>query len=821
MVRRDLLIISLLLVIAAPRFVFARTEAPLVPAMIDAYNASVQGRIGDLERGWIMSGSAHEGIRARTIHHAVDPSTQRDVPEGVTPLSSAVWAHDGGAQSPRVYEGVSTWEEGVAAYQQGDRERAFTVLGHLLHLVDDAGGALNGSMIVVALDALTAPMPTGLDDPRITVRDEQVDGATERFAWMPNASGELVRVGAVLTTPSGVRVLSVVHPRIAAEATERRTRATVAAGADVIAHFLAEGESMPAPEHEARNDAGGVPRVVQSFIGRVAHAIGGWARAAGRGIAGVFQRTAPPTRAPQLAQETPVEAAVPPTVLEPVVPVIPPTVARAPITRPRAAAVSALPLVVSVQPIPSALVVSVVPITPDAPSTLPPSDVPVISPEPEPQPVADVPPVISMIPEEQPIVVVSPPAPLVDILGFPIGFIPSTRDRVPPEVSVDAAPAVETIATNATVAFHANEEVLFSCTFDSGAAVTPCSSPVTLTGLALGVHALSISATDNANNTTLAPTTVSWTVVLPPDTTPPATPVLDDVAPIITATTITFSGTREADAIILVDGTADGVTFASATTWSATRPRGLFPQTFTIIARDAAGNESVPAILIVESLETALAPVTDFAAPSATTSSVTLTWKAPIDDPATLRASLSYALRFVNGIPAVIDEAVWDAATPVAGLPTVGVADATETFTAGNLAPLVHTFMLRVTDGTRSSVPAAVTIDLTPPAAPVITIAEVHFQGGAGEEFIRLSNTGNALMDLAGWTIRDEAGDTHVYTFGAITLAANASITLFTRVGDDTATEVYWDRGSAIWNDGGDTVFLRNPSGTLIESFAW
>lgn len=31
----------------------------------------------------------------------------------------------------------------------------------------------------------------------------------------------------------------------------------------------------------------------------------------------------------------------------------------------------------------------------------------------------------------------------------------------------------------------------------------------------------------------------------------------------------------------------------------------------------------------------------------------------------------------------------------------------------------------------------------------------------------------------------------------------------------------YWDRAAYVWNNSGDTAYVRNPSGTLIDSCSW
>lgn len=72
---------------------------------------------------------------------------------------------------------------------------------------------------------------------------------------------------------------------------------------------------------------------------------------------------------------------------------------------------------------------------------------------------------------------------------------------------------------------------------------------------------------------------------------------------------------------------------------------------------------------------------------------------------------------------------------------------------------------------------------------------------------IQLYNADVKTWDLTGWMIHDLVGLR--YTIPAFTLAAGATVTVYTKSGSDTATELYMNRGTAIWNNtGGDTGFL-------------
>ena len=84
------------------------------------------------------------------------------------------------------------------------------------------------------------------------------------------------------------------------------------------------------------------------------------------------------------------------------------------------------------------------------------------------------------------------------------------------------------------------------------------------------------------------------------------------------------------------------------------------------------------------------------------------------------------------------------------------------------------------------------------------------------DEWVRFTNSGSAPLNLDGWLVADESAS-HRYTFHDLTLAQGAAITLYTGCGTDTEIERYWcNQNSAIWNNSGDTVFLRDPNGNNV-----
>ncbi|WP_049980274.1 lamin tail domain-containing protein [Halolamina rubra] len=122
--------------------------------------------------------------------------------------------------------------------------------------------------------------------------------------------------------------------------------------------------------------------------------------------------------------------------------------------------------------------------------------------------------------------------------------------------------------------------------------------------------------------------------------------------------------------------------------------------------------------------------------------------------------------------------------------------------------------------------PAETTTDST--ATPTATdggtaleLVNVHAdaEGDDGEnlndEYVVFENTGSSSVDLSGWTLADAAD--HTYTFpDGVVLDPGDQITIYTGSGTDTETELYWGESAPVWNNAGDTVILRDETGTIV-----
>ena len=82
------------------------------------------------------------------------------------------------------------------------------------------------------------------------------------------------------------------------------------------------------------------------------------------------------------------------------------------------------------------------------------------------------------------------------------------------------------------------------------------------------------------------------------------------------------------------------------------------------------------------------------------------------------------------------------------------------------------------------------------------------------DEYFTLKNSCSYSIGLGGWTAKDDAN--HVYTFPSFNLVNNWEVTVITGTGSNNPTTLYWGRGSAVWNNGGDTLYLNASNGTSV-----
>jgi competence protein ComEC len=83
-------------------------------------------------------------------------------------------------------------------------------------------------------------------------------------------------------------------------------------------------------------------------------------------------------------------------------------------------------------------------------------------------------------------------------------------------------------------------------------------------------------------------------------------------------------------------------------------------------------------------------------------------------------------------------------------------------------------------------------------------------------EWVQLSNNGRDTVLIAGWTLSDTSHRT-LYTFPAIILVPDETITVYTGHGTLNTTALFMDSDEPVWGNEGDIAILKDGTGTLID----
>ena len=132
-----------------------------------------------------------------------------------------------------------------------------------------------------------------------------------------------------------------------------------------------------------------------------------------------------------------------------------------------------------------------------------------------------------------------------------------------------------------------------------------------------------------------------------------------------------------------------------------------------------------------------------------------------------------------------------------------------------------------------AAVPAvALTLGLLAPASaeavPAIRITQIQYDSPGSDkgsnaslntEWVRITNTTAQNRSLSGWTLKDKQGFT--YRFPTFTLKAKASVVVYTGKGSATSSKRYYNRTWYVWNNTGDSAYLRDSKGVLKDSWTF
>lgn len=97
-----------------------------------------------------------------------------------------------------------------------------------------------------------------------------------------------------------------------------------------------------------------------------------------------------------------------------------------------------------------------------------------------------------------------------------------------------------------------------------------------------------------------------------------------------------------------------------------------------------------------------------------------------------------------------------------------------------------------------------------------VNVSRYNLTGiNATDEYFTLNNSCPYQIDMSGWTAGDNVKN-HTYTFPSFNLVSNGDVTIVTGAGSDSSKTLYWGKNIAVWNNGGDTLYLNASNGTSV-----
>ena len=103
-----------------------------------------------------------------------------------------------------------------------------------------------------------------------------------------------------------------------------------------------------------------------------------------------------------------------------------------------------------------------------------------------------------------------------------------------------------------------------------------------------------------------------------------------------------------------------------------------------------------------------------------------------------------------------------------------------------------------------------------------LTIDYIEYNPDGDEadgEYVVLTNHENYNVTMVGWFLQDEAALT-AYEFN-LTIESNTTIRIYTGIGTDNSTTIFWGWHQGIWNNSGDFAILQDENGYMVDSYRY
>lgn len=140
----------------------------------------------------------------------------------------------------------------------------------------------------------------------------------------------------------------------------------------------------------------------------------------------------------------------------------------------------------------------------------------------------------------------------------------------------------------------------------------------------------------------------------------------------------------------------------------------------------------------------------------------------------------------------------------------------------GEVAQVLHNLLDMLTPTSTTTTSSSTTTTTASSGSP-LEIVSAH-PDAAGNDNENLNDeyiTFRVLVsgNLLGYAVEDESG--HRYDFPDRVFSAGQVFALHTGIGVDTQTDLYWGQSAAVWNNGGDTVYVLDPQDQVVAGYSY
>ncbi len=88
-------------------------------------------------------------------------------------------------------------------------------------------------------------------------------------------------------------------------------------------------------------------------------------------------------------------------------------------------------------------------------------------------------------------------------------------------------------------------------------------------------------------------------------------------------------------------------------------------------------------------------------------------------------------------------------------------------------------------------------------------------------EWVEVTNEGSSPIELTGWSLRDESSQ-HRFEFPVgFQLGSGDKVRVLSGCGNAAGDQLYWCGDDPIWSNRGDTAYLLDPSGNVVDRRAF